>query len=273
MSEESPLQSVGMGLWDHLMELRVRLLRALIGVAVGCILAAIFTRYIVDFLCVPIEAFRDAHPEAPEVFRDPDLMAGFSTWLSVSLFGGLMLAMPYVLYQVWSFVRPALKTRERGAVVPLVLGGTALFFAGVAVAYYFVAPAALDFLFSMNRMFGIEQTSGLPKYIKLMITLMLGFGLGFQLPLVMLVLSWTSLVGADFFRQRRKYALVLAFVFGAFLTPPDVPSQMIMAVCLLLLYELGILLSAITDRKRARRAAEEDAADAEEEGDAADDQD
>ncbi len=271
MSEESPLHGAAMGLWDHLMELRACLLRALIAVGIGCILAAILSKYIVAFLCVPIEAFRAAHSEAPDLFRDPDPMAGFSTWLSVSLFGGLIAAMPYILYQVWSFVRPALKIRERGAVVPLVLGGTALFLAGVAVAYYFVAPAALEFLFSMNRMFGIEQTSGLPKYVKLMITLMLGFGLGFQLPLVMLIFSWTGLVGAEFFRKRRKYALVLAFVCGAFLTPPDVPSQVIMAFCLLLLYELGILLSVMSGRKRAELDDEEDAGESEDEQDGEDD--
>jgi sec-independent protein translocase protein TatC len=188
-SEDSP-----MDLWDHLMELRARLIRALLAVGLGFVVAAVFAKYIVAFLCVPINNFRDAHPGIPTVFRDPDPMAGFSTWIYVSLFGGLVLAMPYVLYQVWSFIRPGLKTQERGAMVPLVLGGTALFLAGAAVAYYFVSPAALTFLFSMNEMFGIEQTSGLPRYVKLIVMLMLGFGIGFQLPLIMLILSWIGIV-------------------------------------------------------------------------------
>jgi sec-independent protein translocase protein TatC len=234
------------------MELRARLIRVLVAVGVGFVFAAIFAKQIVIWLCIPIENFRNEHANVPREFRGTDLMEGFSTWIQVSLFAGLVLAMPWVLYQVWAFVRPGLKKEERGAVVPLVLGGTALFLGGVAVAYYFVAPAALNFLFAMNRMFGIEQATRLPKYVKLMTTLMLGFGAGFQLPLVMLILSWIGIVEVGFFRSRRKYALVLAFVFGAFLTPPDAPSQVIMAACLLVLYELGIVLSAIVDRRRAR---------------------
>lgn len=257
--EQSP-----MNFWDHLMELRARLMRVLIGVGLGFIVAAIFSKYIIDFLCVPMEDFRAARaanpdlPDVPQVFRAMEPTAGFSAWLSVALFGGLVLAMPYILYQVWCFVRPGLKHTERGAVVPLVGGGTALFLAGASVAYFYAAPAALKFLFAMNRMFGIEETSGLPEYIKMILMLMIGFGIGFQLPLVMFILSSLGITGPAFYRSRRKYAVVLAFVFGAFLTPPDAPSQIIMAGCLLVLFEFGILLSSLAQRRRARREADEE---------------
>ncbi len=259
MAEQADSGDRPMGFWDHLMELRARLLRSLIAVGLGFVLAAIFSQYIIAFLRVPIEAFRATHSEAPPVFRAIPITAGFSAWISASLFGGLTLAMPYVLYQVWAFVRPGLKKRERGAVVPLVAGGTALFLSGAAVGYFYVAPAALNFFFAMNRMLGIEETSGLAEYLKMIIMLMVGFGLGFQLPLIMFVLSGLGVTGPGFYRARRKYAVVLAFVFGAFLTPPDVPSQLIMAGCLLALYELGILLSGLAERRRARREAEDQA--------------
>jgi sec-independent protein translocase protein TatC len=253
MSEDPVSQDSPTDLWDHLMELRARLVRSLIAVGAGFVLSAVFARQIVAFLKVPMEVYRRAHPGVPALFRDPEILAGFSTFISVSLFGGLVLAMPYILWQVWGFVRPGLQKRERLAAVPLILGGTALFLAGVAVAYFFVAPAALNFLFTMNRMFGIEETSSLQRYIRLILMLMLGFGVGFQLPLVMLILTWVGIVDPGFFRSRRKYALVLAFVFGALLTPPDVPSQLIMAACLLVLYELGILLSVVAERRWAAR--------------------
>jgi sec-independent protein translocase protein TatC len=265
MSEEPASQDSRADLWDHLMELRARLVRSLIAVGAGFILSAVFAVRIVTFLQGPMEVYRQANPEAPKVFRDPEILAGFSTLISVSIFGGLVLAMPYILWQVWGFVRPGLRKRERLAVVPLVLGGTALFLGGVAVAYFFVAPAALDFLFAMNRMFGIEQTSSLQRYIRLVLMLMVGFGVGFQLPLVMLILTWVGVVDPGFFRSRRKYSLVLAFVFGALLTPPDVPSQLIMAGCLLVLYELGIVLSMVAERRWAASQGASEGADAAEE--------
>ncbi|MHC4917704.1 MAG: twin-arginine translocase subunit TatC, partial [Planctomycetota bacterium] len=220
---------------DHLVELRARLIRSLIAVGVGLIVAAVFVRDLVSFLCIPLQEFARLHPEKDVRIITEKLQAGFTTIISVSLFGGLVLAMPFVLWQVWGFIRPALKSAERAAATFLVAFGTLLFLAGAAVGHFYAAPAALRFFFFLNEWLGIELTTGMPEYIKLVLTLMLGFGVGFQLPLVMLVLSWVGITDAAFFRARRKYALVLAFVFGAILTPPDVPSQLIMAGCLLLL--------------------------------------
>jgi len=238
-----------MGFWDHLMELRARLLRVIVAVGVGFIVAAIFSRHIVEFLRFPLDEFSRAQPENPVRIIGLKMQAGFSTIVSVSIWGGLVLAMPYILWQFWQFVRPGLKVKERGAATFVVGFGTLLFLAGAAVGHFFTAPAALRFFFFLNDWLGIERTTGLPEYIQLVITLMIGFGLGFELPLIMLILSWLDLVRPESYRARRKHSLVLAFVFGALLTPPDAPSQIIMACCLLALYELGILLAVMVAPK------------------------
>ena len=186
MTDETHDEKAHMSFMDHLMELRARLLWSILAVAIGLAVSAIFVSPIIDVLRVPMERFREAHPEAPKVFRSPPMTAGFSAVISVCVFGGLALAMPFVLYQLWLFVRPALKKGERAAVVPLVAFGTGLFLGGATVAYLFVTDAALNFLFAMNRLVGSEQTCGVGEYLRFVVTLMLGFGVGFQLPLVML---------------------------------------------------------------------------------------
>jgi len=256
VTDETHDEKTRMSFMDHLMELRARLVWSIVAVTVGLAMTAVFVRPILDVLRVPIERFREAHPEAPAVFRSPPVTAGFSAVLSVCIFGGLVLAMPFVLYQVWLFVRPALKRGERKVVVPFVAFGTILFLGGALVAYSFVTDAAINFLFAMNRLVGSEQTCGAGEYLRFVVALMLGFGLGFQLPLVMLVLSWAGVASAAGFRAKRRPAIALAFVFGAILTPPDVPSQILMAACLLALYELGALLSALVERRRARPDAD-----------------
>lgn len=240
-----------MGFMDHLMELRARLLWSLLAVAAGFAAAACLHLRIVGLLKRPLEDFQAANlPPGERVHIIPwSFPEGFGVFVSVCLFGGLALAMPFVLWQAWRFVRPALRREERGLVVPLVAFGTALFLGGAAVGYFYVTPASLKFFALFNRGYGMECATRLSEYISLVVTIMLGFGLGFQLPLVMLILSRTGLAGAAFWRAKRRHAIVLAFVLGAILTPPDVPSQVIMAACLLALYELGLFLSALAERR------------------------
>jgi len=252
----SPVDSAGgasrdraMGLWEHLMELRARLIRSALVLAAGFVVAAAFSPRIVAFLRAPLDDYNRANPDAPVLVIALDPAAGFSALISVGLFGALGLAAPWIGWELWRFVKPALGGRAPIGVGRFAAAVGVLFWAGAAAGYFLASRATLAFFFSLNAAFGIAPTTGLGEYIGMMVALMTGFGLGFELPAAMMLLARLGLVSSGFYRARRRYAIVAAFVAGAVLTPPDVPSQAIMAGCLLALYELGIRLAAAAERR------------------------
>lgn len=241
-----------MTLAEHLDELRTRLIRCLVAVAIGAALAFWRAKEVVAFLKRPLDDAERAHPGTEFVQRT--VGEGFMASMMVSLFAGIALAGPYILYQIWSFVAAGLYAHERRSVKYYALPGFALFFCGAAMAYAWVMPWALEFLvgFAADTM-GIRSQLNIGEFLSLMAWMMLVFGLVFQLPLIMVFLMRLGVVEPATFRRHRKLAIVLAFIVGALLTPPEVVSQCILSGTLLGLYEGAILVG---ERVRQRRDAE-----------------
>jgi len=227
-----------MSLWGHLAELRGRLLKALAGVAVGCLLAWNLADRLLDFLLRPVLK------ELPEgqalVFTG--LEDAFMLVFKTSLWAGFLLASPWWLWQAWAFVAPALTRREKKAVPSLTALATLLLAGGAAFAYFLAFPLTFRFFLA----FSSEVLQPLPaadRYLSLAMGLILAFALAFQLPLILMFLNRLGLVEAEGLRRRRSYAIIIFFIVGALLTPPDVASQIALALVLMGLYELSILLT------------------------------
>jgi sec-independent protein translocase protein TatC len=173
-------------------------------------------------------------------------------WFTVILVSGLILAFPYVFYQFWRFIKPALSKRELNRTRGVIFWVSFLFFTGVLFGYFVVAPYALNFFFHFQLDEIVENIWTINSYIDMMLPLVLGSGLAFQLPLVMYFLAQIGIVSATYLRKVRKYAIVIIFIVAGVITPgPDVVSQMAVALPLLLLYEISILLSRRVEKRRA----------------------
>ena len=229
--------------WDHLEELRKRLLRSIACVAVGLIAGFLLANRVQGFLCEP---FNRVVPGSLALLAPSD---GFIVQIKIAILLGIIIASPFVALQLWGFIKPGLKPNERKYVRPIALISTLLFFGGVAFAWL-VLPAALSFLGSFAQ-FGMQNLWSLRNYISLVVFLLLAFGVIFQLPLVMGVLMATGLVPARFFRRNRRYAIVIIFVLAAFATPTtDMLTMLLMAIPLVFLYEISIIVGTIIQRRR-----------------------
>lgn len=231
----------------HLQELRSRLIRSVLIISFAFGAAFYFSDSLLFFLKRPLSA--------ELVFLAP--AEAFWADLKVSLFVGFLAALPVILYEIWQFVAPGLLPNERGYLFPFLIFATVLFFAGMAFCYLFALPFALDFLIDYGRRSGITPQISVSMYIDFNLKFLLGFGLVFELPLVMLFLSRMGLLTPAFFTQNRKYAVLLAFLIAAILTPtPDIFNQCIMAIPLIVLYEVGIIIVRIFGTKISLRKEE-----------------
>lgn len=242
-----------MSFLDHMEELRKRLLWAALAIILGFFVCLAFAYYILNFAIEPLKALLPAGTTL--VFTKlPD---PFFVWVKVSIVAGILLVLPFVLYQIWKFIAPGLYKRERRMALPFVVIATALFYIGSAFAYFAVFPVVFGFFL------GFQQTDLKPMidigpFISLIMKLMLAFGAIFELPIIIVFLGLLGVVDSAFLRKGRRYFIVLAFVVGAMLSPPDVVSQILMAVPLLVLFEASIqVLSIIEKRRKAREEAEE----------------
>jgi len=242
-----------MTLSEHLDELRSRLIRCVIAVCAGAGIAFWQAQYVVAFLRKPLDAAAANHPGTKLIQTTP--AEGFMATMLVSLFAGLALAGPYILRELWGFVAAGLYAHERRSVKYYVLPGFLLFLSGAALAYLYVLPWALNFLIGYaSDTTGLESFISLGPYLSLVAWMMFVFGLVFQLPLVMVFLMRFGVVEPAFFRRSRRWAIVLAFIVGAVLTPPDVISQIALSATLLALYEGAILVGSRMARKRGEAA-------------------
>ncbi len=245
--KHDPLNST-MSLGDHLEELQTRLVLALAGLAVGAVICLFFGPRIISFIQKP---YNELMPGRPLIALAPaDAFVGY---MKVALISGLIVSSPWVFYQLWMFISAGLYPRERRYVRLAVPFSAALFIIGALFFIYVVAPISLAFFLKFGEIIDVSPNWTFQKYVSFITILMLVFGLGFQTPMAIFFLSKTGLVSIDALHRSRKYVLLGVFVVAAVATPPDVISQITLAIPLYLLYELGILLSYLAGRKKTSR--------------------
>ncbi|PTD96714.1 twin-arginine translocase subunit TatC [Pseudothauera lacus] len=223
---------------SHLIELRDRLLRALVAVLVVFVCLMPWAGDIYDLLALPM---MNTLPEGTNMIAT-GVVTPFFVPVKVTLMVSFVLALPVVLYQAWSFIAPGLYSHERRMAIPLVLGTTLLFLAGMAFCYFFVFGMVFQFIAEFAPK-SIVPAPDIEQYLSFVMTLFLAFGLTFEVPVVVIVLVKAGIVTVEKLREARPYVIVGAFVIAAIVTPPDVISQFMLAVPMCLLFELGIVLA------------------------------
>jgi len=231
-------------LTTHLQELRRRLVLSFIAVGAGFALCYAFSESIFDILSAPLLKMMPTGGSL--IFTS--VAEAFFTYMKVAFISGLILASPFVLYQIWAFVAPGLYRHEKKYVIPFVLAGSFFFAIGILFAYYVALPVGFKFLLGFATDF-IKPLPSMKEYLSFSIKFLLAFGLVFEFPVVLVLLVRIGVVDAKTLAKQRKYAILLIFIFAAILTPPDIVSQLIVALPMIGLYELSILLSKLFGKK------------------------
>ena len=249
MEPENELDDSKAPLLDHLIELRRRLLWSVAALAAafgGCVY---FARHILRWLVAPLLKAGQTKVINTEVF------GGFFVELKVAFFAALMIASPVIANQIWLFVAPGLYKKERNAMRPFLMATPILFTAGASLAYFIAIPIALKFLLGFQGDLGGVEQQAMPdvgNYLKFVMQFMFGFGFAFLMPVLLMLLEAAGIVTRDQLVGARRYAIVGAFAIAAVLTPPDIGSQLLLAVPLCLLYELTLIATWFTQRRRKR---------------------
>ncbi|NKL00697.1 twin-arginine translocase subunit TatC [Rhizobium leguminosarum bv. viciae] len=250
---------------EHLMELRTRLMWSIGAFFVAFIACFFFAKDLFNYLVIPYKtAVQWANldvEKAQLIYTAPQEF--FFTQVKVAMFGGLVVAFPIIAAQVYKFVAPGLYKNERQAFLPFLIASPVLFLMGGALVYFFFTPMVMWFFLSMQQAPGHDEIaiSLMPKvseYLSLIMTLVFSFGLVFQLPVITTLLARVGLLTSQWLAEKRKFAIVLAFVVAAVLTPPDPMSQIGLAIPTILLYEISIYAARLVERQRARQAVEKD---------------
>ena len=220
----------------HLLELRSRLLKAFTGIALVFLPLALVAQQLYTLLARPLLKLLPAGSSMIAT----EVAAPFLTPFKLAAVVAFVLALPWVLYQVWAFVAPGLYRSEQRLVVPLLFSSTLLFYAGIAFAYFLVLPAVFTFTIAFAPE-GVAVMTDITKYLDFVLSLFVAFGLVFEVPVALVLMVWSGFVTPAALASKREYVLVGVFVVAAVLTPPDVVSQILMAIPTYLLYELGIV--------------------------------
>lgn len=231
-------------LTTHLEELRKRLIISLIAIGAGFVCAYFFAAELFQILSRPLQTIL---PEGNS-FIFTGVAEGFFTYLKVAFFGGLFLACPVILFQIWRFVAPGLYSHEKNYALPFVMLSSLCFAGGTLFGYLYVLPIAFKFFLGFNTA-GIKMMPSMREYLSFSCKFLLAFGLVFELPVFILFLSKLGLVTDRQLRANRRFVLVGVFAVSAFLTPPDVVSQILMAVPLIVLYEISIMVARVFGSK------------------------
>lgn len=234
-------------LGDHWAELRKRLLLSLSAMIIGAALSYVYVQDIYGFLVRPLADAMEASGGSQRLIYT-GLSEAFFTYIRVAIFSGIFLTFPILLFQIWKFIAPALYKNERFVFSGFLIATPLLFFAGGACVYYLVLPNVWPFFLSFQSsadqtVLPVELETRISEYLDLVMTLLFAFGLCFQLPVVLTLLARSGVLTAAMLRKGRKFAIVIAFIVAAILTPPDIISQILLAVPILVLYELSIVMT------------------------------
>jgi sec-independent protein translocase protein TatC len=257
LNKEDELAGTEQPFVAHLVELRDRLIKAMI--AVGIVAGALFLYpgpgALYDILAAPLVA----HLPKGATLIATSVISPFLVPLKILLMAAFLIALPVVLYQAWAFVAPGLYSHEKKLVMPLVISSTLLFFLGVGFCYYFVFGQVFSFIQSFAPK-SITAAPDIEAYLSFVLTMFIAFGLAFEVPIVVIVLARLGIVSIEKLKQFRSYFIVLAFIIAAVITPPDVVSQLALALPMVLLYEIGIWAAQIFIKHT--KAPEEEGAEA-----------
>jgi sec-independent protein translocase protein TatC len=251
----SDLDETRAPLMDHLIELRKRLIWSFLALGAAFAVCFYFADIIFAFLAQPLV---DAFGKGQGKLIYTKLYEAFFVQIRVAFFAAFFLAFPIIAMQLWAFVAPGLYSKEKKAFLPFLIATPVLFLMGGALAYYFVMPTAFRFFLQFEGNLGGIQQEALPAigdYLSLVMHFILAFGIAFLLPILLMLMERAGLVTRAQLKSGRRYAILVAFVIAAIATPPDVLSQLMLAIPLMILYELSLIAIWFTERRRAKEAA------------------
>lgn len=250
-SESQPLIS-------HLVELRTRLLRMLTAILIIFLALVYFSNDIYHLISKPL---LDALPQGSSMIAT-QVVAPFFTPIKLTLIVSLFLSVPYLLFQIWAFIAPALYQHEKRLIYPLLISSSLLFYLGVAFAYYIVFPIAFGFL-TATAPEGVAIATDITSYLDFVLTIFLAFGACFEVPVAIVLLVSSGTVSTESLRKKRAYIIVLAFFVGMVLTPPDIFSQTLLAIPMILLFEIGLFFAKYYEKKLAKKESSDENAEEE----------
>jgi len=247
MSAEEEIQDQPQPLVAHLTELRDKLLRSLVAILIVFIGLFAFANEIYAFVSEPLRALL---PEGTSMIAT-EVASPFLTPFKLTLVASIFLAIPYVLYQVWSFIAPGMYKQEKRLAIPLLISSILLFYAGAAFAYYVVFPLIFAFFTSVGPD-DITIMTDINSYLDFVLKLFFAFGIAFEIPIAAVLMIWSGLTTPEALANKRPYIIVGCFIFGMLLTPPDIISQALLAVPMWLLFEVGIFFGRFVQKNTRR---------------------
>lgn len=256
----SDLDDTEAPLLDHLIELRTRLLRAVIALIVAFAVCLPLADRIFGFLVRPLT---QAFPPGEGRLVYTRLYEAFFVEIKVAIFAAFFVSFPFIANQLWAFVAPGLYAKEKKAFLPFLFASPVLFIAGASLAYFVVMPTAFKWFLGFSGEVGGLPQEALPamgEYLSLVMQFILAFGISFQLPVLLMLLNRAGLVSRDQMKKARRYVVVGIFIVAAVITPPDVVSQLLLAAPLILLFEGSLLLMWFSEKRKAREVDESEAA-------------
>jgi sec-independent protein translocase protein TatC len=238
--------------WDHLRELRKRILLSLYGLLGGMLVVGSFVERLTDALMAPV---RLALPAGAQKLVYTSAIEPMMVYIKVAIYGGVFVAAPWILYQLWQFIAPGLYKKEKRVVVPFLFWGTLLFYGGAAFCFWLVMPAAFPAMLAIASDASMTPMLSISEQLGLVMAMLLGFGVVFEVPVIIAFLAMVGLVSAEFLSRYRRHAIVVNTLLAAVITPTGDPLNLaLMAVPMCLFYEIGIVLARLLGKKKPAEA-------------------